>query len=231
MCAINWLVLLEYLKVLLSWPPIALIIAIVLATRFHESVRDFFGRLTEGKFLGAELKAAIPQPTAQQREVPADDPLRSAILVPHHGGAQVDYNLLPPNLRDDDLARRQLEYTITNPGQTVVGYRQALAALKNEQLFQAIYGTQIEMLVFLKGVKAEMPLTELVQFHDKHVALVKNLSSPASLAHFMNFLVTWNVVRVAGEPNNQRYAITDNGLEFLDYIQQNYPQTWATRMW
>jgi hypothetical protein len=62
MCTVDWAMVLEYLKVVLSWPAIAFFIALVVLSRFRGSIDNFLRRFYEGKFFGQSVKAVPPRP-------------------------------------------------------------------------------------------------------------------------------------------------------------------------
>jgi hypothetical protein len=55
-CYANWPLLLEYLKVLLSWPPVSLVLALVLVPTFGQPLKDVFKRVRRGKAAGIEFE-------------------------------------------------------------------------------------------------------------------------------------------------------------------------------
>lgn len=230
MRAIDWQVLLEYIKVLLSWPPIALVIAILFITRFRGAIDDFLKRVVEGNIFGQMFKA-VPPP--QQTALPGATEDRLAMAAeanPQPNGAQADEgkDQLPPELAGDPLAPAAVAYVRNNPVQTVIEYKRILFAYNAERLFTRIYGTQVALLEFLASrPEAPAPLAMLVQFHEKHQKTAG--STEYQLRDYVHFLVDFGVIAVAGQENAYQYSITQHGVEFLSYIKANYPANWDQR--
>lgn len=230
MCTIDWAMLLEYLKVLLSWPPVAFLIALLFVARFRGAIDDFLKRLVEGNIFGQVFKAVPPA----QQSIPAgatEDRLAvAAEAAPQVSAAavQVAVGQLPPELAGDPLAPAAVAYARSNPAQTVIEYKRVLFAYNAERLFVRIYGTQIALLEYLtlKG-GASVPLAELTQFHDEHQK--KSGSGEYQLREYVNFLVGFGVIAVSGPENSYEYRITQHGAEFLSYIKANYPAYWNQR--
>ncbi len=64
MCNVNWQLVLEDLKVLLSWPPIGLVTALSFVTRFRSAIDDFLNHLVEENIFGQVFKAVPPSQKA-----------------------------------------------------------------------------------------------------------------------------------------------------------------------
>ena len=171
MCAIDWRMLLEYIKVLFSWPPVALVIAILLISRFRGAIDDFLKRLVEGNIFGQVFKAAAP---LQQPGAPGATEDRLAIAAeaaPQPVGAHADQAVdqLPPELAHDPQAPAAVAYVRNNPAQTVIEYKRLLFGYNAERLFIRIYGTQIALLEFLASrPDTPAPLALLARFHEEH---------------------------------------------------------------
>jgi hypothetical protein len=221
MCSIDWQLLLEYLKVLLSWPPIAFLTAVIFVARFRAAIDDFLKRLVEGNILGQVFKA-VPPPQQSLPSGATEDRLAVAAEAAPPAAIAED---LPPELAGDPLAPAAVSYVRTNPAQTVIEYKRVLLAYNAERLFTRIYGTQIALLEYLalKG-GAFVPLAELSQFHEEHQK--KAGSAEYQLRDYVNFLVGFGVAAIAGPENSYEYRITQHGVEFLSYIKANYPAHW-----
>ncbi len=63
-CLANWPLVLEYLKVLLSWPPIVLLLALLFAKRLQTPVVDLLARVRKWKSFGVEAELADQQVVA-----------------------------------------------------------------------------------------------------------------------------------------------------------------------
>lgn len=229
MCAIDWQILLEYTKVLLSWPPIALVIAILFIARFRGAIDDFLKRLVEGNIFGQRFKAVPPQQVASNGAT-EDRLALAAEATPHPAAGQAGQPpvSLPPELVGDPLASAAVAYVQSNPAQTFIEYKRVLFAYNSERLFAQIYGTQVALLEFLAARPSEpAPLASLAQFHDQYQQ--KGGTTEYQLRDYLNFLVNFEVVAVNGSENAYVYSITQHGVEFLSYIKANYPANWNER--
>lgn len=229
MCVLNWELLLEYLKVLFSWPPIALVIAIIFVSRFRGAIDDFLNRVIEGNILGQAFKAVPPR---QQPGGTAATEDRLAIAAEAHpqptNVAQQVTEPLPTELANDPLAPAAIAYVKSNPAQTVIEYKRLLFNLNAERLFNRIYGTQIAMLEFLASqADKTASLMRLAQFHEEY--LRKAGSPDYQVRDYVNFLVGYGVVAISGPEHAQEYKITQHGVEFISYIKANYAATWNQR--
>lgn len=214
-CALDWVLLLEYIKAFLSWPPMALVIAILFITRFRDAINDLLGRVVEGKILGQEIKAAHPKQTAAVVE----DMLAKASV------GQVPASTpptLPPELIGDPNAPAAIEWVKNNPTETVVEYKKLMLSYGSERLFNRIYGTQIELLKFLAHSETPVHLKQLATFHEEHQT--KAGSAEYFIKDYVGFLLAFGVIKCEGEENSQVYSITNHGVEFLSYIKKHYPQ-------
>ncbi|HUX64673.1 hypothetical protein [Sulfuricella sp.] len=231
MCELNWLLLLEYAKVLFSWPPIALVIALVILARFRLAIQGFLNRATEANVLGQTVKAAPPIELQREVKGSTEDRLTQAAKVQSTqvaGAATPEHATLPPELQNDPQAQLAITYVKNNPIQTVVEYKRLFLSYNYERLFNSVYGTQISLLEFLASRPTEsITLPEVAPFHSAHQALVGR--TEYQLRDYVNFLVAFGVLSAEGPPDILRYRITQHGAEFLSYIKANYPSVWNQR--
>lgn len=80
---IDWQLLLEFLKIILSWPPLAALFGMILFFSFKNDVSALIGRIKAGRFLGAEFD--ISQKSLTERDpkpaplaIESDDKPRSS---------------------------------------------------------------------------------------------------------------------------------------------------------
>lgn len=226
MCEINWALLLDYAKVILSWPPIALVMALVFFKRFQVSIQNFLNRATEANVLGQTVKAAPP--TELQRDVQPATENRLAQMTPGTGADVAENVPLPLELQNDPQARLAIAYVINNPAQTVVEYKRLVFSYNCERLFNSIYGTQINLLDFLAARPTEsISLPEIAPFHSAHQARAGKMDY--QLRDYIHFLLVFGVISSNGPPENLRYSISQQGVEFLSYIKAHYPAVWNQR--
>ena len=228
MCALNWELLLEYLKVLFSWPPIALVIATIFISRFRGAIDDFLNRVIEGNIFGQAFKAAPPRQQLGGTGVTEDRLALAAEANPQINGALHAQEPLPPELANDPQAPAAISYVKNNSAQTVIEYKRLLFNYNSERLFTRIYGTQVALLEFLAAHPDEpASLVRLAQFHEEHQR--KASSAEYQLRDYVNFLVSWGVLSVSGPEYAHEYKITQHGMEFLSYIKANYAPMWNQR--
>ncbi|MBI3776860.1 MAG: hypothetical protein HY273_15175 [Gammaproteobacteria bacterium] len=230
MCEFNWQLLLEYLKVVLGWPPVGLAIAILFTSRFKSAIDDFLKRLIEGNVLGQTFKAAPPRDQQNIAQRPDDLHTKATAAqqtVLTHPETELAESL-PPELANDPQASAELAYVRQHPAQTVLDYRRLLFSYNAERLFNSIYGTQISLLDSLASRPSEtITLAQLAQFHEAHQKQAKR--TEYQLRDYVNFLVNFGVLAVKGPPHENTYTITQDGIEFLSYIKANYPLAWNQR--
>lgn len=228
MCDVNWSMLLEYLKVLLSWPPMALAIAAMFIFRFRAAIDDFLKRLVEGNIFGQAFKAVPPREQQQVSHRADENRLLEAAETAVPGAAAPAP--LPPELANDPHASVAIAYVQNNPVETVIEYKRLLFSYNSERLFNSIYGSQIALLSFL----AERPnqpstLSELSRFHETFVTASGR--TDYQLRDYVNFLVNFGAILVDGPPSEQTYRISQHGVEFLSYIKTNYATVWNQRVY
>lgn len=125
MCNANWVLILEYLKVFFSWPPMAVAICVLLVTIFRGAIENLIQRLTEGDILGQKFKAVAPQALDVDLSSGIEQLTEKAgeagsAAAPSQGPAPEE---LPVELRGDPNAATAIEYVKKNPVQVVVDYK------------------------------------------------------------------------------------------------------------
>lgn len=141
-CFANWTLILEYFKVLLSWPPISIVLVLLLGKRLQAPVVGMLGRIKSWKAVGIE--ATLSDPAAQQVDA-AKKP-----------AAETD-DLLTQNSTDPIKARSEIL---------------RLFGLYNyERYFHVIFGSQMRLLEHLRllGQVGEL-VADLDKFFAEHQA-------------------------------------------------------------
>lgn len=232
MCDFNWALALEYFKVVLSWPPVTLVVLAIFFLRFEKPINDLIGRIVEGSILGNTFKASSSLEQQQKGAKGIEDPL--AVKA---ADAQSNQSVSPsldmtfaafPELQNDPLAVNAINYVQSHPIETVVEYKRLFFGFSSEKLFNCIFGTQMSALVFLEaaGDKSQ-PLASLVQFHTEHQNKIR--STAYQIGDYINFLVVQGMIELVSDGSNPQYKITSNGIKFLSYIRSAYPTSWNTR--
>lgn len=234
MCEIDWDIILGYLKVLLSWPPIILLVAIYFMGKFKSPIINLLNRVEEGDLWGGKFKA--PAPSVQQIDAnPNDMGLNKLAAADKHervaaAGPQIT---LPPELMDEpEASRLAIEYVTNNPIPTVIEFKRVFFSYNCERLFNLIFGSQIALLEYLSArPDGAAPLGELVRFHNAHIEMVKanNPQYQYQLRDYMNFLISFGTLNPIGKDEICR--ISKHGREFLSYIKSNYSLVWNQRFY
>ena len=114
-------IVLQYLKVLLSWPVIALILFVSFIRLFKDPISDFIRRLIRGEFGSVKLQATSPADQKKEAEE------------------------LPPVKHEDELER----YVKDHPREAIKTLLDISRNYRFEKIFNIIYGTQINLLIHL----------------------------------------------------------------------------------
>lgn len=230
MCNVDWAMLLAFVKVVLGWPPIALVIAILLTVTFRGAIEDFLKRLVSGRIMGSEFNAVPPREQQQESKIVSEDPLAKAVEAQSGSdSASVAHpqSQLPPELANDPQAVAAVDYVRNNPVQTVVEYRRVNSFYKAEWLMNRLYGTQISLLEQMAANADEPVQLSRISWHHTQHQLLAN-STSYQINDYVGFLVTSGLIAVSGTPDASLYKITQWGLEFLSYIKANFPN-WSQR--
>ena len=195
MCDIDWKLFLEYLRVFLSWPVVALILGVFVIKAFGSGIRGLLGRIVKGEGYGITIEA---QPQA------ADPPKSNA----------------PKELSDTDATEKWVR---ENPKLAIEEYTKAYNSFRWERALNLIYGTQIDLLVYLASQgDAGEKYTNLTKFHSEHQRRVGNTRYP--FADYMTFLQSLGFILF--DNANSVVKIQPYGIGFLDHIKGWYPDSW-----
>lgn len=241
MCVINWVLLLDFIKVLLSWPPVIGLLAITFMLMFRARIEAFIDDVEEVGMGGAKLLkgqrqanlhtaefklpgatepelAPVAEPAAEQGEVQQPE-------APNRTVSQETRDLMG-STADYDAA---MDYMLKEPGRALDEYIEQTFVAGTERAFAHIYGTQIQALEYLNSVGVPVPLTDILPFFQTHLERGKHLSNPATLEAFTGFLENTSLIKNVGTPDGPLLQITHRGKRFLAYIKQFYPDNWNTQ--
>jgi hypothetical protein len=230
MCNVNWVLVLEYFKVFLSWPLITLVILAIFFYRFEEPLKNLINRIVEGSILGNTFKASSTLEQQQKDGVEIEDRLAVKVAGAQNNSTQTDDLALASNLDlpNDAQTQNAINYVRDHPVETVAEYKRLFFQFTCEKLFNCIFGTQVEMLTFLEASgDVPQPLSNLVKFHLDHQKKIQR--TEYQIGTFINFLVTQGMMILVNDLTNPHYKITPNGINFLSYIRATYPSTWDSR--
>ncbi len=229
MCSVDWKLFLEYLKVLLTWPPVAFLIVVIFTSRFRSYIADLLARGFKANIFGNQIDVAPNQSKVKiETEALLGQKRTGAVIKISKAtiGRTRSKKPLPPELENDPHAKDAIQWVKENPELTVVEYKKVSTYLGFERLFNAIYGTQISLLDFLASRPNDViPAWQLAKFHAEF--LTKSGSVAYELAEYINFLANFAVIEAKN--NGLDYQITQNGIDFLQYIKSSYPAVWYQR--
>lgn len=186
--------ILYYLQILLTWPVIGGIIAIVFLKMFREPLSDFFQRIVRGQLYGVSIEASTP--SEQQEKVGKEPKVQSAT----------------------DLET----YVQNNPKEAIKEYLKVINWYWFERIYNAIYGTQITLLEHL-AVKIENGdlYINLFPFYSEFQNRSKLYN--IQMADYLGFLKNMVLIEILNIGTDLKVRITPRGLDFLSYVKGQYP--------
>lgn len=190
---------LDYLVVLLSWPVVTAIIALVFFHFFKAPISDFFRRIVRGEAYGVRLEATNPSEQVKGAE---------------------QSETLPP--------QAQIETWIAeNPKQVLAVYQRAVNSYVFERAYNLIYGSQLALLEHLESKRdAGEKYANLLPFYNR---FLQRSGLSTQFAEFIGFMRTFKFVDVVGEGSDLSLRITPYGVDFLSYLRTQYPGTYQIR--
>ena len=189
-------IVLQYLKIVFSWPVITFILFICFFVLFKDPISDFIHRLIKGEIGNVKLQATSP--ADQKKEAEEFPPIQ------------------PKN---------ELElYVKNNPREAIETIIKISRNFRFEKTFNIIYGTQINLLTHLstKGDSGDRYINLAFYYHD-YISRSKFYS--AKIEDYFGFLEAMQMIEFFGEGNNVSIRITPEGINFLSYIKKEYPTT------
>lgn len=193
-------IILQYLKVVFSWPIITLILVISFINLFKEPISDFFHRLIKGEAYGVKIQASSP--TEQKKE--AED--------------------IPQKQPENELE----SYVKDNPKEAIKTIINLSRGYRFERIFNIIYGTQVNLLIHLntKGESGNKYINVLSYYNDY---IARSRLRSAKIEDYFGFLHSMQMIEFFGEYTNLSMRITPEGADFLSYIRSEYPTTFNNR--
>ncbi|WP_418120754.1 hypothetical protein [Variovorax sp. 350MFTsu5.1] len=185
-CYANWPLILEFLKVFLSWPVAALVLGGIFMRVFREPIRELVSRLTKFKAIGAEIEASAPVPSNQEQAKPAaelSDPVDQAAAT-------------PARAREVILALRDV--------------------CMFEQTYNLIFGSQMQLLHYLRMQGAQgAEKAPIEAFYQEHLKLVGE-GQPPTLEDYLRFLAVRTLIEpVDGTERVRISALGDKFVGYI----------------
>ena len=189
-------IVLQYLKVLLSWPVITLILVMSFIKLFKDPISDFIRRLIKGEAYGVKFQASNP---AEQKK---------------------DAKEIPQIQPENEIER----YVKDNPKEAIQTIIDISRKFRFERIFNIIYGTQINLLVHLntKGESGDKYINVLSYYND---FIARSRLYSAKIEDYFGFLHSMQLIEFFGEGTSFSVRITPEGAHFFSYIRSEYPAT------
>lgn len=188
---------LDYLKIILSWPVITAIAIIYFLRLFKEPISDFLSRLVKGQVYGVTVEATTP---SEQRK-------------------EVQETSVPKPQADIE------KYISENPQEVLKEYARVLNGYWFERGYNLIYGTQIALLEHLlsKGVDGDF-YVNVFPFYQNF--LNRSNLTTTQMADYLGFLRDMKFIDITSDGDDLRVKITPYGVDFLSYIKGQYPYSY-----
>lgn len=199
-CFANWPLILEYLKVFLSWPPVVLLIVLLLTPTLAPTITELARKLRKGKAAGFEFELDQEQKAPPLPSLDAGDQLSQIAHDPARARSEI--------LKWWNAARAE------NAFNRIFGTQvRMLEFLESKEP---------------SGV-VEAELQPFYTEHQKIVDTLPNAQGSPSWAAFVGFLQSYGYV-VYEERNGLQYVrITTLGIGFLSYIKATWGAIASTR--
>lgn len=194
---------LNFLRVLLDWPAVALIVAILVSRWLRTPLAGLLNRVGVVEGYGIRV-ATTPDPSQQQHEAREG-------LQPKTEHAALEYIRTHP----EEIAKHQVRL---------------YNSYWFERAFNLIYGSQLDLLEHLqsKGDVGEKYVNLLPFFQ----AFLKRGGTPnTQLADYLEFLRSMKFIEYYDRDGEQHARITPYGVDFLSYLRAEYPAGYRFKPW
>lgn len=231
MCNVDWKMLLEYLRVLLNWPPVIGVLGAWTMYLFRHEIRAKLKTLHQVKLAGQEATFAEqtqPETPVAEVKLPGDDAPQE--VVPQ---LAINYEYSQEALLIAGTAeamQRGMHWAHTNPGPTVDEFMRMSEKLFYEKIFVLIFGSQVAALAHAAKWGTPQNISTLQAFADLH----KERSQPpvhSTLEEFTGYLFSQELLMHVDPPGANLTCVTVRGQRFLAYIQAEYPHLWNNKPW
>ncbi len=231
-CFANWQLILEYVKVVLSWPAVTLLVLAYVLRSFREEISALIRRTKEADVFGQRVQFAqdqdvstIPKPPPAAglaaeltgSGVPATGAVASSSAPSAGSTVTADHSGETGAQTPEEIAR--------HPVQAAQVIRYWWATAKHESLLNRIYGTQFRVLTILEAKDAAgETLANLSPFYTEHERLSAGAMVPASpVPDYIAFLTSMTgLARMEGAGDSAKFFITPAGKGFLEYVRHSY---------
>ena len=193
-------IVLSYIQVLLNWPFLGACLIFTFILIFKKQIGDFLSRLVIGKVGGIFVRAT--EPLKQEKVIKEDKII---------------------NPKD-----RAIEYMKKYPEEAFKEYVNTYNAYFFERTFNIIFGSQIDLLEYLadKEDKSEKSIN-LYTFYNSFV--IRTIPPRVTFDQYLDFLESCKFIKIIIRENEKIVETTSYGLNFLSYIQSQYPVRYKNR--
>jgi hypothetical protein len=203
-CFVNWSLLLEFIKVFLTWPSVTLVIFLLCIWKFGRQISALLGRLKRWKAGGHEIEL---EPLAQQK--PGDisgDPIDPS-------------DHLSINANDPEKAKSEI--------------LKWWSAARYEAVVNRIFGSQLRLLQHLVlKVPTGDQMSNVQQFYGQHISLTANsVVTPSANDAYFEFLKFYGLIETKDIAGATWIKITPIGQEFLTYARAQYGDSIEKKLW
>ncbi len=208
---------LKYLDVLLRWPVAITILGLTGMGLFRRPLSDFFSRVISARGYGVEVNAT-PQTKEPTLKKPDNPELATVVKEPSPA----------PQAGPPLISQAAIQYVRQNPEQVIEEYLRVFNSYRYEKAFNALYGTQIEILQRLipKGEEGELYIN-LAPYYEEFRRRMPGTTY--QMPDYIRYLQTLDFIEYVGEQGALRIKITPLGLGFLSYIRAEYPLVYDKR--
>ena len=226
MCSIDWSIVLEFFKLILSWPIVTLIIFVVAMVNFKNPISNWIEKLTnleyEGR--GQKLKIFAQQQTPRAEEIPEIMEKAKAVENAKSNEPIKQYEI-PDEIKHLENVNGLIAYAEAHPAETVVELNRAVKRYHFERIFNSIFGSQIQLLEYLSSNPQNWQAVSSVSgFYAAHKQTLSNHSP--DLFTYLNYLKQNGLIELVWNQDTQTIRATALTGEFLNYLVESYPSTW-----
>lgn len=216
LCAANWPLILEYLKVVFSWPVVAGSLLLLALLLFKAEIRRLIDRTKGFEAFGGKLDAGLVQQQASSEGTippPPTTVAASGQLPSSKFGTASATQGPPPKSPIDEVS--------SDPERAKAEILKWWSIAKYESVYNVVFGTQLRLLAALSQKPATGELVaNLMPFYLEHQTLAGAAAVP--LGNFLTFLITNELIRLEGVGDEQRAHLTLFGRDFLVHVVRTY---------
>ena len=234
LCTANWLLILEYLKVLLSWPPIVALLGILTLMLFREQIGDLIRKIKLFKGLGiqAEMDVVALQAGSPPAEILPSAPNTLELASAMESGSSLTASLsvepspdtLEIPLTPEEELERKLRNVVHHPDLAYAEIKRLKEVAHFEWLWARIITSQVRLLSSLSlAGSSGMRLDDMFL---THLQFSKKLPEPQRLPMraFLRFLVDNRLIEATpkGDDGFSHFVISPYGKAFLAHVSAEY---------